>query len=302
MTFRTIILIVLAIGCAAATALFARDWVKAQRTTASVAQVVEIQDTKPSVVVLVAAEALSAGSFVRKEALKWQAWPDDGINEDYIVRSGRSESEDEAKTLIEKLAGAVARGAIVKGQPITDSILVHPGERGFLAAVLTPGFRAVSVPVNATTGISGFIFPGDLVDLLLTVRFSDRGDEGASNTRHATKTILEGIRVLAIDQIVEKAEGEATVVKNVTLEVKPEESEKVALALDMGSLSLSLRSLAVTEEDKNADNKIPPRRATDLTVDQEVLATNQLLTHKAAGKHKKTVTVLKGSDAAISSF
>jgi pilus assembly protein CpaB len=300
MSFRTVLLVLLALVCAGATVMFARDWAAAQRKV-PVATMTAPAAQKPKVHVLVAAEAMPAGFFVRKESLKWQPWPEDGLNDKYVVLKDAAEIAEAGKDKVTAMVGAVSRAAIVPGQPITDALLVHPGDRGFLAAVLTPGSRAISVPVNATTGISGFIFPGDLVDLLLTVRFNNKDeDEGSTEARHATKTILRGVRVLAIDQIVQKTQGEATVVKNVTLEVKPKDSEKVALALEMGSLSLSLRSLALAEDDAllaKAGIKSPEPAA--VTLDAEVLATQNLLGGRTAGKG---VTVLRGSKESKATF
>lgn len=296
MSFRTILLVALAIVCAGATVIFARDWVAAQRQAGSIVRVTAAEAPKPKTFVLVAAEPMAAGNFVRKESVKWQTWPEDGMNDKYVSLKLTEEPGEAGKEQIAKLVGAVSRNAIVKGQPITDSLLVHPGDRGFLAAVLTPGHRAVSVPVNATTGISGFVFPGDLVDMLLTVRFNEKRDaEEDTTTRHATKTILRSVRVLAIDQIVQKTEGEATVAKNVTLEVKPKDGEKVALALEMGSLSLSLRSLA-TEEDSDTAKPGVKRieSASAATMDAEVLATG--------GGRGKGINVLRGSKSEKTAF
>ena len=87
--------------------------------------------------------------------------------ETYVLKGQRSEEE---------MVGAVVRSRIAAGEPITDGAVVKPGDRGFLAAVLSPGMRAVSVPVNATSSHSGLIFPGDRVDLILTQSLS--ADEG----------------------------------------------------------------------------------------------------------------------------
>ncbi len=104
--------------------------------------------------------------------------------------------------------------------------------------MLKPGNRAVSVPINATTGISGFVFPGDSVDLLLTMEL---------NERRATETVLSDIRVLAVDQRTNDQDGKPEIGKTATLEVTPKEAEVIAVAMDMGRLSLALRSLAVPE-------------------------------------------------------
>jgi pilus assembly protein CpaB len=144
-----------------------------------------------------------------------------------------------------KLLGTVVRYQITAGQPVTRGSLVGPQDRGFLAAALGPGMRAITVPVNSSSGVAGFVFPGDRVDLVLTQQVEGGGDGPALKV---SETIIRNIRVLATDQRVDsKDEDGKTVVKtfaNVTLEVTPRIAEKVAVAQSLGTLSLSLRSLA----------------------------------------------------------
>ena len=148
------------------------------------------------------------------------------------------------------LAGTVVRYPITAGQPITRGSLVGPQDRGFLAAALGPGMRAITVPVNAATGVAGFVFPGDHVDLVLTQTVSGGGEGPALKV---SETIVRNVRVLATDQrFTDKDEDGKTLIKtfsNVTLEVTPRIAEKIAVADDMGKLSLSLRSIA----DNSAD-------------------------------------------------
>ena len=136
------------------------------------------------------------------------------------------------------LAGTVVRAHLYAGEPITTSRVVHPGEQGFLAAVLDPGKRAVAIPVDGTSGVAGFVFPGDYVDVILTIKrtVTAEGTEGGE-TRQFSETLLTDVRVLAIDQTLDNESGGAKVGKNATLEVSPKQAERVALALDMGTLS-----------------------------------------------------------------
>ena len=138
------------------------------------------------------------------------------------------------------IGSAVHRG-VIKGEPLTETRVVKPGERGFLAAIVAPGHRAVSVPVNATTGVSGLFFPGDQVDVILTHSVK-RGE----TERFVSETILRDVRVLAVDQSVQDIEGEEKkeVAKTATLEVTPKQAEVIAMLSDLGKLSLSLRSIA----------------------------------------------------------
>ena len=121
-------------------------------------------------------------------------------------------------------------------------------QRGFLAAVLEPGKRAVSVSVNPTTGISGFVFPGDRVDVILTHTIKEEdggggGNEGNQTIRRASETVLTDIRVIAVDQTTNDQSAQPVVAKNVTLEVTPKQAEILSLVSELGKLSLSLRSI-----------------------------------------------------------
>ena len=149
-------------------------------------------------------------------------------------------------------AGWVARNPIAAGEPITEGKIIAPGNRGFLAAVLRPGMRAISVPVTVTSGISGFIFPGDQVDMLITYLGADAASKSDDSPRakydhKAAETVLHDVRVIAIDQRIESKAGEAVVAHTATLEVTPKQSEMIALASEIGKLSLSLRSLVPGE-------------------------------------------------------
>ena len=186
--------------------------------------------------VLVAKKALPVGTIIDADSFAFQPWPKELMQGAYYV-----EGQPDAKTL----AGTVVRYAIAAGQPITRGSLVGPQDRGFLAAALGPGMRAITVPVNVSTGVAGFVFPGDHVDVVLTQQVEGGGDGPALKV---SETIIRNVRVLATDQrISEKDKDGKTEVKtfsNVTFEVTPRIAEKLAVAQSMGTLSLSLRSLA----------------------------------------------------------
>ena len=186
--------------------------------------------------VLVAQRALPAGTIITADSVSYQAWPKDMVQDAYFI-NGEAD--------VTKLLGTVVRFPVTAGEPITQGSLVAPGDRGFLAAALGPGMRAVTVPVSAKTGVAGFVFPGDHVDMVLTqtVRSTDNGD-----TLKTSETILRNLRVLATDQSTEKETVEGKTVvrtsKTVTLEVTPKIAEKIAVAQTIGTLSLSLRAIA----------------------------------------------------------
>ncbi len=195
--------------------------------------------------VLVANRALPPGTIITADAIGFQQWPEELVQDAYFI-DGESD--------VSKLVGTVVRHGVTAGEPVTQGSLVAPGDRGFLAAALGPGMRAVTVPVSAKTGVAGFVFPGDRVDLVLTQTV--KGDEGLP--LQAAETVLRNLRVLATDQsteqtVNEQGKTEVRAFRTVTLEVTPKIAEKVAVAQSIGTISLALRSLA--------DNEIELERA-----------------------------------------
>ena len=188
--------------------------------------------------VLVARKALPVGTIIDAESLAYQPWPKELIQSAYYA-------EGDADSDMTKLLGTVVRNPVTAGQPLTHGALVGPNDRGFLAAALGPGMRAVTVPVNTSSGVAGFVFPGDRVDLVLTQQVQGGGE---GQPLKVSETIVRNVRVLATDQRIDsKGEDGKTEVKtfsNVTIEVTPRIAEKVAVAQSMGSLTLSLRSIA----------------------------------------------------------
>ena len=211
MGLRRIIVLLIALVAAGGSAMYARSWIEGQQATiqavAAPAPKEEIHE------VLVADADLPAGSFVKPQHLRWQRWPTDDVPESYVLKGVRSDDE---------MIGAVVRRRIAIGEPLTDGAVVKPGERGFLAAVLEPGMRAVSVPVTPTSANSGLIFPGDRVDLILTQSLVESESEGS--IRRVSETVLSDIRIIAMgtDTSDDPEEGKANEkAKTATLEVTP---------------------------------------------------------------------------------
>ncbi|MEO6152181.1 MAG: Flp pilus assembly protein CpaB [Croceibacterium sp.] len=193
--------------------------------------------------VLVAKRALPMGTIITADAIGYQLWPQEMVQDAYFI---------DGEADMAKLLGTVVRNPITAGEPVTQGSLVSPGDRGFLAAALGPGMRAITVPVSDKTGVGGFVFPGDHVDMMLTQSVSASGDDG--NALKATETILRNLRVLATDQATEsvKTEDGKTVVnsvRTVTFEVTPRIAEKISVAQTIGTLSLALRSIADNQSD-----------------------------------------------------
>ena len=225
-------LLVGAIAIAAVTAIMARNmFSSAGAPEAQAQQAAPVVPAGPEV--LVATRALPVGTIIDPEALKFQVWPAGLVEPAYFIK-GQPGTEPAS------LIGTVVRNEITAGQPLTTGALIKPGERGFLAAALGPGMRAVTVAVSATSGVAGFVFPGDRVDMMLTRDVAGGGD---GEPLKVTETILRNVRVLATDARTGASPG-AQPTSTVTLEATPKIAEKIAVAQTMGGLSLSLRSIA----------------------------------------------------------
>jgi pilus assembly protein CpaB len=237
MRARTVILLVVALILAGGTTMMARVWLASQRAVKTEAAPIAVPT--PAKSVLIARKSIERGQLLKPSDLAWEQWPEGGLDKNYILLGTRTP---------ETYSGWVAKQSIAAGEPLTEAKIVAPGSRGFLAAVLHAGMRAVSVPVSVTSGISGFVFPGDMVDLIVTYSVQDRPVPGQQTAgplvdHKISETVLSDIRVIAIDQKLEAKPGEAIVAKTATFEVTPKQSEIIALASEMGKLSLSLRSL-----------------------------------------------------------
>ena len=198
--------------------------------------------------ILVATRQLPAGTIIGPDSFRFQPWPKELVEKAYFMKDN---------TDVQNLVGTVVRYPITAGQPLTQGALVHPDDRGFLAAALGPGMRAVTVKVSQEQGVAGFVFPGDRVDVVLAQKLSVKeGSAYPDDELYTAETIVRNVRVLATDQRYD-AEDETgkTPVRtfgSVTLEATPEIAEKIAVAQNMGQLSLALRPLAENSGDLEA--------------------------------------------------
>ncbi len=234
---KKLMLLVGALLVALLTSLAARALLSGGAAPQAIAAVKVLDGPK----VLVSQRALPIGTIITADAVSFQPWPKDLVQDAYFLQD---------KTNMGKLLGTVVKNPITAGQPITTGSLVAPGDRGFLAAALGPGMRAVTIPVSSRTGVAGFVFPGDHVDLLLTQTVKG---EGETQPLRATETILKNLRVLATDQSTDQETVDGhTRVKGfslVTVETTPKIAEELAVAESVGTISLSLRSIADNSSD-----------------------------------------------------
>ena len=237
MDSRKVVLLVGALVVAALTAFFARALLMGSASPQAAAMGMPVAAPVDGPEVLVATKALPVGTIIDASALTFKPWPKELVDNAYFLR---------ANVNVQSLQGTVVRSAITAGQPLTQGALVKPGDRGFLAAALGPGMRAVTVPVSAQAAVAGFVFPGDRIDLVLTQSVAGGGD---GPPLKVSETIVRNMRVLATDQRTDNVVDEAgkTVVKTfstITMEATPRIAEQIAVAQTLGTLSLSLRSLA----------------------------------------------------------
>jgi pilus assembly protein CpaB len=192
--------------------------------------------------ILVAKTDIPTGKKISPQDLQWQAWPANAAGKNFVHKKSRPNA-------INQMSGLTVRVPFVAGEPIREAKLVNAKGAGFLAAVLPPGMRAVSTRISPETGAGGFILPNDHVDVILTRK--DRGSE----------TILRNVLVLAINQTVQEKNGEKVIIgKTATLELSPHGVETLAMAHQLGSLSLSLRSISDARNDADEDSEQGDRR------------------------------------------
>ncbi|WP_420474707.1 Flp pilus assembly protein CpaB [Noviherbaspirillum sp. ST9] len=210
---RALVMIAISIVLALAAVVLAARWISMRANMAT---------TK----VAVAAADISVGARVGPEMVKLVDWPSG---------STPKGSFTDAKALENR----VTRTNLQSGEPILESRLAPPGSKGGLSAVVAEGKRAMTVRVNDVVGVAGFALPGNYVDILVSTQ--DESKNGGNNS-NISKLVLERILVLAIAQEANQNDTKPKVVNAVTLEVSPEQAERLDLARSVGQLSLVLRN------------------------------------------------------------
>jgi pilus assembly protein CpaB len=231
----------LALLMSGGTVVLTHQWLQgAELRAATAARARSPAAAAPQTRVLVVRSAVPAGAILRPDQVQWQAWPTQAVTASYFTQ---------ATSQLAQVQGAVVRTPIAAGQPLTREAVVQPGDRSFMAAVLRPGYRAVTINVSASTAVAGFVVPGDHVDLILSRNL----DDGGTGKHFVGETVLSDVRVVGLDQRANDAKDskdpkdtkkDAAVPQTATLEVTPKDAEVVAVVAELGKLTLSLRSLA----------------------------------------------------------
>ncbi len=236
-----IVVLLVALGAAAGAALLLGGFFSKQKATAQTAAAVA---AVPMTEVLVLARDVNIGQTVAAEDLTWRKWPKEAVAPGFI-------SKDVNPSGLENMVGSVARAVTYTGEPATETKLIRAENASFMAAMLTPGMRAVAVELSEQSGAGGFILPNDRVDVIFAAQKSSDDGSSTSNAR----ILLQDIRVLAIGQSASggataqpNATGETMTGKTATLEVSPAEAELLQRAAAAGSLTLALRGLTKADE------------------------------------------------------
>src|SRR6202521_1478498 len=242
-----IVVLVVAVAAGGLAAYLARG--PSQQEPAAPAPAVQIE----TVEILVAKADITMGQVVSSQDIQWQIWPAAAASPNFVRKTDRPEA-------IQQLSGAIARTPFVVGEPLREAKLIRANGSGFLAAMLPSGMRAISVEISPETGAGGFILPNDHVDVILSRR-DKMAEKSAGVEIHTSEIILPNVRVLAIDQTVEEQNGQRVVVgKTATLELAPRQAETLALSRQLGTLSLALRSLVDSDQDKPESSDDTGRR------------------------------------------
>jgi pilus assembly protein CpaB len=233
-------------------------------------------ETRPMAKVLVAAKDLQPGQRLAEGDMVWKDWPVDEVNPVFITDGSvpipsaaaapaQPAADDKPAGAVASVTraatnmatggakadyiGSVVREPILAGEPIVMRKIVRAGDSGYMAAYLEPGMRAMAIRVTVETAAGGFILPGDRVDVVLTreTNLSNVGTTEGDRSKFTSATVMQNIKVLAIDQSTRAGDDEQAVIgATATLEVGPRDAEALALAKSEGVLSLVLRSYADT--------------------------------------------------------
>ncbi|WP_213270855.1 Flp pilus assembly protein CpaB [Hyphomonas sp.] len=237
-----IIILLLALVAAGGAALLVSRMSQPQIVTETVTRdntIIEKEQVS-EIKVLTARRDFNIGERIMADDLEWSVWPEKGVVEGQFV-------ETKAPGAIEEVTGAVVKMPIYKLEPVMPQRIVKRGEAGLLPVLMAADMRAMSVGITPESASGGFILPNDRVDLILTYEQTPTPTNGLQSSRTVAQTILQNVRVLAIDQAYAPAAGETEesnrIGQTATLEVTPEEAELVALSQNRGELSLALRPL-----------------------------------------------------------
>jgi pilus assembly protein CpaB len=272
------------VGAALVLAIGAFVWLRSTAVSREAGPVTATAAPVPTgVQVLVAKRDLAVGERITADAVGWTDWPQASANQSFYLKSA-------APNAAEELVNGVVRVAMVTGEPLTSQKVVVAGTTSStMAALVTPGMRATAVAISPESAVAGFILPNDRVDIVLT-REVNSTINGQQVTRSVSSTVLDNVRVLAIDQAMSQAKDASSMAgSTATLELSQEDAEKLRLADKLGDISLALRSyadaggptMARLDSAAMAQPAPPPQQNTSATAPQSPGPNGQVMNTEA---------------------
>jgi pilus assembly protein CpaB len=247
-----VILFILALVAAAVAAYLAKQFIASQQ--APVAQQESPAIPTGTEEVLVASRDINPGEILAGGDFKWERWPQSLIDARFILHSVAVTGADgKPQDPMEAFTGMIAKRQVMIGEPISQQMMIKEGDSSVAAANLAQGMRAISLAVSASTGVAGLILPNDRVDVVMTGNLRGITQlQGRTDLigQFASETIIKDARVMAIDRKLthDPKEGVGEDARTITLEVTPQEAERVLTASQVGQLTLSLRSMAKDQQ------------------------------------------------------
>jgi pilus assembly protein CpaB len=310
-----IVLIVLALGTAAIAAFLVKQFLDTQAPAPTQQQV-----QTGTINVLVAKRDIVPGTVLTEEDLGWEPWPETARAERFITQPVQVEGQAAGSDPQQEFIDRVARRLIKAGEPMNREMVIKQGDSGVTAANLAKGMRAMTINVTPQQGVAGLVLPNDNVDIIMSVSVRELvGLQGWRDVvlRYSAETIMRNVRVVAINQKLshDPKEGVAEPGNLVTLEVSPDQAERLTVARELGTLSLTLRSLVPGLEDGNtaqtytmdvrASRALSSLVALDLEEDEENLpkTTKEAIEMaRERAKRRTEIKINRGGSIAIQKF
>lgn len=247
-------------------------------------------DTNPHLTtVVIATRPIGFGETITPELLRVQSWPRDAQPQGSFHTVAQLTGERR-----------VALSPIAANEPLLATRISGPGGRATLSGVIRAGMRATTIRVNDVFGVAGFVLPGDFVDILVTRDETNN----SSDENKRTDLLLRSVRVLAVDQLANQNKNDPVVAKAATIEVTPEQAQKLALAAEVGTLSLALRG--TVDPLSTPDEAGPPTvRTADLRLDgarpapTTVRKTIRTAHRRASPPATRTIEIFRGGEASL---
>jgi pilus assembly protein CpaB len=310
-----IVLIVLALGTAGIAAFLMSQFL-ASRTPAPTSTAAQTGTQN----VLVAARDIVPGTILGPDDIRWEPWPENLIDQRFVVQPAQVENQPAGTDPQQDFVDRVAKRSIMAGEPMSHDMVIKQGDSSVTAANIAKGMRAVTINVTPPQGVAGLILPNDHVDVLMSVSVRDIvGIIGWKDVvlKYSAETIMKDVRVVAINQKLahDPKEGVAEPGNLVTLEVTPEQAERLLVSQQTGTLSLALRSLVpgVNDHDKTqsftmdvrASRALSSLVALDLEEEEEALPQTTAEAVKMAkerAKRRTEVKINRGGSIAVQKF